>query len=70
MVTRSRNPRAAEPDDLYRRIEKLCGKRSKILDNVRDAVAAAKQIASQDDLICITGSAYLAGEARQSLDLQ
>ncbi|MCK6468188.1 MAG: bifunctional folylpolyglutamate synthase/dihydrofolate synthase [Candidatus Brocadia sinica] len=70
VVTRSRNPRAAEPDDLYRRIEKLCGKRSKILDNVRDAVAAAKQIASQDDLICITGSAYLAGEARQSLDLQ
>lgn len=70
VVTRSRNPRAAEPDDLYRRIEKLCGKRSKILDNVRDAVAAAKQIASQEDLICITGSAYLAGEARQSLDLQ
>ncbi|GAN33333.1 MAG: bifunctional folylpolyglutamate synthase/dihydrofolate synthase [Candidatus Brocadia sp. AMX2] len=70
VVTRSRNPRAAEPDDLYRRIEKLCGKRSKILDNVRDAVASAKQIASQDDLICITGSAYLAGEARQSLDLQ
>lgn len=70
VVTRSRNPRAAEPDDLYRRIEKLCGKRSKILDNVRDAVAAAKQIASQDDLICITGSAYLAGEARQALDLQ
>ncbi|MFN3531232.1 MAG: bifunctional folylpolyglutamate synthase/dihydrofolate synthase [Candidatus Brocadia sp.] len=69
IVTRSKNPRAAAPDDLYKRIEKLCGKQSKILDNVRDAIAAAKQIASQDDLICITGSAYLAGEAREVLDL-
>lgn len=70
MVTRSRNPRAAAPDDLYQRVEKLCGKRSKIFDNVQDAVAAAKQTALQGDLICITGSAYLAGEARQILDLQ
>lgn len=69
MVTRSKNPRAAAPDDLYQRIEKLCGKQSKIFDSVRDAVATAKQIASQEDLICITGSAYLAGEARQVLDL-
>lgn len=70
IVTRSKNSRAAAPDDLYQRIERLCGKRSKILNNVQDAVTTAKQMASQGDLICITGSAYLAGEARQALDLQ
>lgn len=69
IVTRSKNPRAAAPSDLYQRIENLCGKQSEILDNVQDAVLMAKRIASKEDLICVTGSAYLAGEARQVLDL-
>jgi dihydrofolate synthase/folylpolyglutamate synthase len=69
IVTKSKNPRAAEPEDLYQRIEKLCGKQPEMMDNIRDAIIAAKQIASQEDLICITGSAYVAGEARQVLEL-
>lgn len=69
IVTRSKNPRAAEPEDLYQRIENLCGKQSEILDNVQDAVLTAKRMASKEDLICVTGSVYLAGEARQVLDL-
>jgi len=68
MVTRSKNPRAATPEDLYQRIEKLCGKQPEIMDNIQDAISTAKQMASKEDLICITGSAYLAGEARQVLD--
>jgi hypothetical protein len=31
-------------------------------------VIAARQKASKGDLICITGSAYIAGEAKQALD--
>jgi dihydrofolate synthase/folylpolyglutamate synthase len=68
LVTKSKNPRAAAPEDLYQRIERLCGKRAEILDNTHDAVFAARQKVSKEDLICITGSAYIAGEAKQTLD--
>ncbi|TLD40891.1 MAG: Dihydrofolate synthase [Candidatus Jettenia ecosi] len=67
MVTKSKNPRAALPQELYQRVERLCGKQAKIFHTTQDAIVAAKQIASQDDLICITGSAYVAGEAMQVL---
>ncbi len=69
IVTRSKNPRAAPPEDLSQRIERLCGKQSKITDNTQDAVTAARQTASKEDLICITGSAYVAGEAMQALSM-
>lgn len=69
LVTRSKNPRAATPEDLYQRIERLCGKRPEMVDNVRDAVITAKHLAAEDDLICITGSAYVAGEAREALGI-
>jgi len=59
IVTRSKNPRAAPPEDLSQRIERLCGKQAEITDNTQDAVTAAKQTASKEDLICITGSAYV-----------
>lgn len=68
LVTQSNNPRAAAPEDLYKRIEKLCGKHAELFENTQDAVFAAKQKASKEDLICITGSAYVAGEAKQALD--
>ena len=69
IVTRSRNPRAAPPEDLSHRIERLCNKQPQIADNARDAVALAREMASPDDLICITGSAYVAGEALLALGL-
>ena len=68
IVTRSKNPRAAPPEDLSQRIEMLCGKHAVIFDNTQDAVVAAKQKASKEDLICITGSVYVAGEAKQALN--
>ncbi len=68
IVTRSKNPRAAPPEDLSHRIEKLCDTQPKIADNAQDAVMLARKIASPDDLICITGSAYVAGEALQALE--
>jgi len=67
IVTRSKNPRAALPEDLCQRIEKLCYKQPVIFDNTLDAVIEAKRIATKNDLICITGSAYVAGEAMQVL---
>ncbi|MGQ3685761.1 MAG: bifunctional folylpolyglutamate synthase/dihydrofolate synthase [Candidatus Loosdrechtia sp.] len=67
VVTKSANPRAASPGDLYEKIERLCGKKSTVFHNTRDAVIASRQMAAKDDLICITGSVYIAGEALQVL---
>ena len=67
IVTRSQNPRAAPPEDLSHRIERLCNKQPQIADNARDAVKLAREMASPDDLICITGSAYVAGAALLAL---
>lgn len=68
IITRSKNPRAAPPEDLYEKITKLCGKQPDTANTVQSAITMAKQMASKEDMICITGSAYVAGEARQALD--
>lgn len=69
IITRSKNPRAAAPEDVYQRVENLCGKHAETVNDVLDAVTTAKHIASREDMICITGSAYVAGEAQQALGI-
>jgi folylpolyglutamate synthase/dihydropteroate synthase len=39
-----------------------------VAGSVPDAVATALEIASPSDLVCITGSHYVVGEARTYLD--
>lgn len=68
IVTRSKNPRAADPEELCQRIKNICGKEAIMANTTRDAVIHAKQIAAKEDVVCITGSAYVAGEAMQALD--
>ena len=43
IATKSQNPRAAPPEDLSLRIERLCNKQPQIADNARDAVALARK---------------------------
>jgi folylpolyglutamate synthase/dihydropteroate synthase len=38
------------------------------MDNLTDAIRTAGSAVSREDLICITGSFYLVGEAKQLLD--
>jgi len=64
IVTRSNNPRAADPDDLYKIIYTLCAKRAIVERDVIHAMNHARHIATQDDLICITGSSYIVGEVK------
>ncbi|WP_347273411.1 folylpolyglutamate synthase/dihydrofolate synthase family protein [Candidatus Kuenenia sp.] len=66
-VTKSTNSRAAPPEELAKKIKAVYGKRAEICNSARDAVIAAQHAASTDDLLCITGSAYIAGEVRQEL---
>ena len=65
IVTKSANPRAADPQTLMKMIQDL-NKDTNIFieDSVPLAIDHAKRIAGQKDLICVTGSLFTVGEAR------
>lgn len=59
------NPRAMEPDDLMSRFSDLSGKMAQKTAKLEDALRLAARAVSREDLIIVTGSFYLAGEARK-----
>ncbi len=59
------NPRAADPETLRNRYTELTGKMSQVEPDVRTAINTAARAVSKDDLVCITGSFYVAGEAKK-----
>lgn len=59
----SDQPRAAEPEDLAKRFADARGRVCQTADNVREALEIASRASSREDLICVTGSFYLVGEA-------
>lgn len=61
------NPRAAEPRELHRRFAEVSSKFAQSAPTLRDALDVALRAVSRDDLICVTGSFYLAGEAKALL---
>ncbi len=65
--TRSQNPRAANPDDLVRRARALSGVEAVACEKPGDALALARGRAEPDDLVCVTGSFYIAGEVLDAL---
>ncbi len=69
IFTRARGtPRAAEPEELHRQFIEQSGKMSQVAATLPEALDLATRAVGRDDLICITGSFYLAGEARKHLD--
>ena len=60
----SGNPRAADPFELQRRFqERGSGKMSQVARTVGEAIELASRATSRDDLICVTGSFYVCGDA-------
>lgn len=59
------NPRACEPEDLLSKFTDVSGKMAQTADTLVDAIKLAGRAVSREDLIIITGSFYLAGEARK-----
>ncbi|MGB0768244.1 MAG: bifunctional folylpolyglutamate synthase/dihydrofolate synthase [Phycisphaeraceae bacterium] len=59
------NPRAVETGDLLKRFAEVSGKMAQTADNLPDALKLAARAVSREDLIVVTGSFYLAGEARK-----
>jgi dihydrofolate synthase/folylpolyglutamate synthase len=69
IFTRARGtPRAAEPEELHRLFTERCGKMSQVASTLPEALDLATRAVGRDDLICVTGSFYLVGEARKYLE--
>jgi dihydrofolate synthase/folylpolyglutamate synthase len=57
--------RTADPEELAARYIELYGKMAQVARNLKDALAIAYRAVTKEDLICITGSFYLVGEAKK-----
>lgn len=67
IFTKSNNPRAAEPKELSEKYEELSGRTAQIAPTLADALRIARSAVTREDIICVTGSFYLVGEAKQIL---
>ncbi|MEO1512347.1 MAG: folylpolyglutamate synthase/dihydrofolate synthase family protein, partial [Planctomycetota bacterium] len=64
----SDSQRSAEPAALASEYERRCEKMAQVEPTVRDAINAAARAVTREDLIVVTGSFLLAGEAKALLD--
>lgn len=61
----SDSPRAMDPKELQRRFAEVSHKMVQTAPTVKDAINLAARAVQRDDLICVTGSFYVAGEAKK-----
>ena len=76
IVTRSYHPRAMEPEELKKLVQRF-GKPVKIVPTVEDALNDAIQIAGKDSMVLVTGSIFVCCrcashlvQSRKQLDLE
>lgn len=67
IFTRSNSPRAADPAALQREYNELSGKMSQVAQSVSEAIDLAARASDRGDLLCITGSFYVVGDAKKHL---
>jgi dihydrofolate synthase/folylpolyglutamate synthase len=65
IFTRIDSVRTADPDELAARYVELYGKMAQVAPSLEEALAIANRAVTKEDLICITGSFYLVGEAKK-----
>jgi dihydrofolate synthase/folylpolyglutamate synthase len=59
------NIRTADPEELAARYVELYGKMAQVARSLPEALEIAYRAVTKEDLICITGSFYLVGEAKK-----
>lgn len=64
IFTRSNSPKAIYPEELAEMYTEICGKMCQTAVNIRQAVQIAGNAIARGDLICVTGSFYLVGQAK------
>jgi dihydrofolate synthase/folylpolyglutamate synthase len=64
IFTRSNSPKAVYPQELADMYTEICGKMCQTAFSLKEALRIAQSAIGKEDLICITGSFYLVGQAR------
>lgn len=65
ILTRVENPRSAEPEKLRELVpQNFPAGKVFVTESVSEAIKKAREITAPEDLICVTGSLYLVGEAK------
>lgn len=67
IFTRAESVRSAAPSDLYAQVPPAMREKTHCANTVEQALEMAAKDASSKDLICVAGSLYLVGKARQLL---
>ncbi|MCH7916895.1 MAG: bifunctional folylpolyglutamate synthase/dihydrofolate synthase [Planctomycetes bacterium] len=67
IFTRSSSPKAMSPRDLADMYTEICDKMFQTSSSLGEALKIANSAVSREDLICITGSFYLIGQAKTRL---
>src|SRR5215213_1238002 len=65
IFTKVDSVRTADPEELAARYIELYGKMAQVAPTLEEALAIANRAVTKEDLICITGSFYLVGEAKK-----
>ena len=69
IFTRSNSPKAVFPSELAAMYTELCGKMCQTALSLKEAIRVAENAVSEEDLICVTGSFYLIGQAKQMFNI-
>lgn len=65
IFTRSNSPKAVFPADLAEMYAEVCGKMCQTALSLKEALRIARGAVTREDLICVAGSFYLVGQAKQ-----
>src|SRR5205814_4912196 len=65
IFTKVNNIRTADPEELAARYVEQFGKMAQVAETLEEALSIANRAVTKEDLICITGSFYLVGEAKK-----
>lgn len=65
IFTRVNNIRTSEPEELAQKYNEMFGKMCQVAPSLEAALSIARRAVSKEDMICITGSFYLVGEAKR-----
>mgnify|MGYP001569465216 CR=1 FL=1 len=68
IYTTTSNPRSTKPEDLVKIHERLFKNSCYSTDNINDGLKLAIKITYKDNLICVTGSNYLAGAIKEIVE--
>ena len=65
IFTRTGNPRETEPEQMAVTAKRFSQHKPMVIEDIDEALKEAKIIAKKDDLVCITGSFFLAGKVKE-----